>query len=109
LALLRSQPELRHHLWKQSRRLYARLAGLGFTLGPEPSPIIALRLADREQALVMWCGLLERGVYVNLVLPPASPDGGSLLRCSVSAGHTPEQIDRVGDAFAEFQVTAKQT
>jgi 8-amino-7-oxononanoate synthase len=109
LGLLRSQPELRQHLWEQSRRLYARLAGLGFILGPEPSPIIALRLADREQALAMWCGLLERGVYVNLVLPPASPDGGSLLRCSVSAGHTAEQIDRVGNAFAEFQAIAKQT
>ncbi len=107
LALLRAHPELRHHLWEQSHRLYARLSGLGFTLGPEPSPIIAVRLPDRERALAMWCGLLERGVYVNLVLPPASPDGGSLLRCSVSAGHTPEQIDMIGDAFAEFQVIAK--
>jgi 8-amino-7-oxononanoate synthase len=109
LGLLRSQPELRHHLWEQSRRLYARLSGMGFALGPEPSPIIALRFADKGQALAVWCGLLERGVYVNLVLPPASPDGGSLLRCSVSAGHTAEQIDRVGNAFAEFQVIAKQT
>jgi 8-amino-7-oxononanoate synthase len=99
LALLRSQPELRLHLWEQSRRLYAHLAGLGFTLGPEPSPIIAVRLAAREQALAMWCGLLERGVYVNLVLPPASPDGGSLLRCSVSAGHSSEQIEKIADAF----------
>jgi 8-amino-7-oxononanoate synthase len=101
LALLREHPELRRHLWAQSQRLYARLAGLGLALGPEPSPIIAVRLPDREQALTMWRGLLARGVYVNLVLPPASPDGGSLLRCSVSAGHTPEQIDAIGDAFAE--------
>jgi 8-amino-7-oxononanoate synthase len=108
LALLRSHPELRRHLWEQARRLYAHLAGLGFTLGPEPSPIIALRFSDRGQALAMWRGLLERGVYVNLVLPPASPDGGSLLRCSVSAGHTPEQIDRIGDAFAKTHVLAKQ-
>ena len=108
LGLLRSQPELRHHLWEQSRRLYARLSGMGFTLGPEPSPIIALRFADKGQALAVWCGLLERGVYVNLVLPPASPDGGSLLRCSVSAGHTAQQIDRIGNAFAEFQAVAKK-
>jgi hypothetical protein len=45
--------------------------------------------------------LLERGVYVNLVLPPATPDGGALLRCSMSAGHTPEQIDQIAEAFAE--------
>ena len=100
LALLRAHPELRRHLWEQSHRLYAHLSAMGFTLGPEPSPIIAVRLPDREQALAMWCGLLERGVYVNLVLPPASPDGGSLLRCSVSAGHSAEQIDSVARAFA---------
>lgn len=105
LSLLRAHPELRLHLWEQSRRLYARLAAMGFQLGPEPSPIIAVRLPDRGRALAMWCGLLERGVYVNLVLPPASPDGGSLLRCSVSAGHTPEQIDQVARAFAEVNAT----
>jgi 8-amino-7-oxononanoate synthase len=101
LSLLRAHPELRDRLWAQSRRLYARLAAMGFQLGPEPSPIIAVRLSAREQALAMWGGLLEHGVYVNLVLPPASPDGGSLLRCSVSAGHTPEQIDQIAQAFAD--------
>ena len=101
LALLKAHPELRRHLWEQAQRLYARLSAMGFHLGPEPSPIIAVRLADRERALAMWRGLLERGVYVNLVLPPASPDGGSLLRCSVSAGHTPQQIDQVAQAFAD--------
>jgi 8-amino-7-oxononanoate synthase len=105
LGLLRAHPELRRHLWEQSRRLYARLSAMGFHLGPEPSPIIAVRLADRKQALAMWCGLLARGVYVNLVLPPASPDGGSLLRCSVSAGHTPEQIDQIAEAFADANAT----
>ncbi|MCU0561176.1 MAG: aminotransferase class I/II-fold pyridoxal phosphate-dependent enzyme [Desulfobacterales bacterium] len=105
LALLRAHPELRRRLWEQARRLYARLSAMGFRLGPEPSPIIAVRLVDREQALAMWRGLLARGVYVNLVLPPASPDGGSLLRCSVSAGHTPEQIDQIAQAFAEANAT----
>jgi 8-amino-7-oxononanoate synthase len=104
LVLLQAHPELRHRLWEHSRRLYGRLASLGFNLGPEPSPIIAVRLSAREQTLAMWCMLLERGVYVNWVVPPASPDGSSLLRCSISAGHTPEQIDAIGDAFADLQM-----
>jgi 8-amino-7-oxononanoate synthase len=58
-----------------------------------------VRVPGKEQAVALWCGLLERGVYVNLVLPPGSPDGGSLLRCSVSAGHTTEQIDKICSAF----------
>jgi 8-amino-7-oxononanoate synthase len=100
LGILSSQPHLRHRLWKNSHRLYSRLKDLGLRLGPEPSPIIAVRFDQREKAFALWSGLIERGVYVNLVLPPATPDGSSLLRCSVSAGHTPEQIDAIGDAFA---------
>jgi 8-amino-7-oxononanoate synthase len=42
-------------------------------------------------------------VYVNLVPPPATPDGGSLLRCSVSAGHTRQQIDTICEAFESLQ------
>jgi 8-amino-7-oxononanoate synthase len=33
-------------------------------------------------------------------VPPAAPNGGSLLRCSVGAAHTPEQIERIAGAFA---------
>jgi 8-amino-7-oxononanoate synthase len=99
LRILSSQPHLRQRLWDNSHRLYARLSGLGLHLGPEPSPIIAVRFEQREKAFAGWTGLIERGVYVNLVLPPATPDGSSLLRCSVSAGHTPEQIEKIGDAF----------
>ena len=104
LKILGAQPHLRQRLWDNSHRLYARLSGLGLHLSPEPSPIIAVRFDQREKAFAGWTGLIERGVYVNLVLPPATPDGSSLLRCSVSAGHTPEQIDTIGNAFANLQM-----
>jgi 8-amino-7-oxononanoate synthase len=103
LEILRSRPELQKQLWDNAGRLYKHLQDLGFSLGPEPSPIIAVRLGSVEQALTFWVGLLERGVYVNLVLPPATPDTAPLLRCSVSAGHTPEQVDKICEAFASLQ------
>jgi 8-amino-7-oxononanoate synthase len=106
LRILSSQPHLRHRLWENSHRLYARLRELGLHLGPEPSPIIAVRFGQREKAFAGWTGLIERGVYVNLVLPPATPDGSSLLRCSVSAGHTPDQIEKIGDAFERVMTDA---
>lgn len=111
LKILRSQPELRSRLWENARRLYQRLQEMDFVLGPEPSPIIAVRMESKEQAVVFWMALIERGVYVNLVLPPATPDGGSLLRCSLSAGHSPEQIDQISEAFASLHeaVQAGQT
>jgi 8-amino-7-oxononanoate synthase len=103
LRILSRQPELKQRLWENSRRLYARLQELGYRTGPDPSPIIAVRFDRREEAHALWTALMERGVYVNLVVPPATPDGSSLLRCSVSAGHTPEQIARIGNAFADVR------
>jgi len=50
----------------------------------------------------LWSALMERGVYVNLIFPPAAPDGRPLIRCSLSAAHTPEQIERLCSAFTEL-------
>jgi 8-amino-7-oxononanoate synthase len=103
LEILRDRSELRTRLWDNARRLYGRLKELNFDLGPQPSPIVAVRLRSIEAALAMWTGLLAQGVYVNLVLPPATPDGGALLRCSMSAGHSVEQVDRIVDAFSSLR------
>ncbi len=102
LAQMRKRPELRASLWRNAETLYSGLAQLGFTLGPEPSPVVAVRMTSREQALANWQQLLDNGIYINLILPPAAPDGTALLRCSVSAAHTPEQIQRIIDAFRQL-------
>ena len=60
----------------------------GYELGPEPCPVIAALLDTREQALALWRGLHEHGIYVNLIFPPATPGGKSLVRISVSAAHS---------------------
>jgi 8-amino-7-oxononanoate synthase len=99
LSILRTRPELRQQLWNNANRLYQGLQKMDFNLGPEPSPIVAVRQEKMEEAFAIWNRLLEKGIYVNLVLPPATPDGGALLRCSVSAAHTTEQIDQICEAF----------
>jgi 8-amino-7-oxononanoate synthase len=100
LGIIRTQPELRKRLWDNANVLYARIKGLGYEVGPVPSPIIAIPYRNVEEAFAMWNGLLQRGIYVNMVLPPATPGGGALLRCSLSAAHSRDQIDRIGEAFA---------
>ena len=100
LNKLRTEPELRVLLWNNARQLYQSLQEMGFRLGPEVSPIVAARFEQREEAIGLWNALLDQGVYVNMILPPAAPDGGSLLRCSATAAHTPDQIDRICKAFA---------
>jgi 8-amino-7-oxononanoate synthase len=99
LAILAGRPVLRGRLWANARRLYKGLEGLGFRLEREISPVIAVTLDNEAQALAFWRALLAHGVYVNLVPVSGAADGRSLLRCSMSAAHTPEQIDVIIDAF----------
>ena len=97
---MREEPQLRQKLWRNARSLYEGLRSLGFEICSPLSPIIAVRLADEASAVRAWNRLLQEGVYVNLALPPGTPNGVCLLRCSVSAAHTPEQIDAICDRFA---------
>lgn len=100
LVRLHDDADLRTRIWDNAHRLHAGLSELGFTLGAPPGPVVAAMFASRDVALAFWQGLLDRGVYVNLMLPPATPGGQCLVRASLSAAHTPAQIDHIIDAFA---------
>lgn len=99
LAIVANRPVLRGSVWDNARRLYRGLEALGFRLGPEISPVVAVMMDNEAQALAFWQDLLEQGVYVNLVLPPEAPKGASLLRCTVSAVHSPKQVNKIIAAF----------
>ena len=61
---------------------------------------MAVEMVDRSRTIDCWKALMEAGVYVNLVIPPASPSSNFLLRNSVSAAHSSEQIDTIISAYA---------
>jgi 8-amino-7-oxononanoate synthase len=87
----------RAHLWENSKRLHAGLKALGFTLGTdEPqSAIIAVIMPDLAQGAAMWEALLTEGLYVNLARPPATPANMTLLRCSLCAEHSDEEVAQI--------------
>ncbi|MFN3388994.1 MAG: serine palmitoyltransferase [Allosphingosinicella sp.] len=91
----------RAHLWENSRRLHQGLRDLGYELAtPEAqSAIIAILLPDQETTVRLWQGLLEAGVYVNMARPPATPAGMYLLRCSLCAEHSAEEVGAILDMF----------
>ncbi len=95
LASIASRPELRERIWANARRLYEQLGARGFQLGPELSPVVAVRGRNVEEVVACWHALLEAGIYVNLIVPPASPDGSSLLRLSMSAAHSTAEVDQL--------------
>jgi len=93
----------RAHLWKNSRRLHKGLRDLGFSLGTEEpqSAIIAIVLPDQAVTVRMWQALLELGLYVNMARPPATPAGMYLLRCSLCAEHSDEQVGEILQIFEQ--------
>lgn len=91
----------RAHLWENSRRLHGGLKALGFTLGTDTpqSAIVAVIMPDLERGAAMWEALLNEGLYVNLARPPATPAGMTLLRCSLCAVHTADQVEDILGRF----------
>jgi len=93
--------EKRAHLWENSRSLHGGLKALGFTLGTDvpQSAIIAVIMPDLERGAAMWEALLHEGLYVNLARPPATPANMTLLRCSLCAEHSAEQVQTILGMF----------
>jgi 7-keto-8-aminopelargonate synthetase-like enzyme len=91
----------RAHLWENSRVLHKGLRDLGFQLGTSEaqSAIIAVIMPDLEKGAGTWEALLHEGLYVNLARPPATPAGMTLLRCSLCAEHTAEQVQTILGMF----------
>ena len=99
---LAREPERRDALRRNSERLFNGFRTLGFDMGcEEVSPVIAVKCKDEPSTIMMWNALLNAGVYVNIALPPGTPNRLCLLRCSVSAAHTNEEIDQVIATFAK--------
>lgn len=111
LDTIRAEPALRQKLWDNVHRLHGSIKQLGLTLAADPAPVISVLFPDKETAFAAWNFLLEQGVYVNLAIPPGTPNASSLLRLSVSAAHEPEDVDAIVAAYtamAEAFSSAKQ-
>lgn len=99
---LAAEPERRERLRSNSARLFAGFKGLGLDMGCDTvSPVIAVKCADEVSTIAMWNALLEAGVYVNIALPPGTPSKLCLLRCSVSAAHSFDDIDKIIALFGK--------
>jgi 8-amino-7-oxononanoate synthase len=99
VEILGSEPQHREKLWRNANQLHAGLTRAGFNLGAAPSPVVAVNIEERDMAVRLWEQLLKNGVYVNLAMPPATPQGLNLLRCSLSAAHTEEQVATIVATF----------
>ena len=94
---------LRQNLKDRAAQLHAGLAAMDYDLCADPSPVIAVRRPNEAVAAMEWNALIENGVYVNLAVPPGTPQSSSLLRISLSAAHTEEDINQIIKAFGDLK------
>ncbi len=99
LDILEQEPERLDRLWAVSDRMRTGFRELGFDVWQSQAPIIPVVVGDMTTCFEFWKRLLERGVFVNAVVPPAVPAGQSLMRTSYMATHTDDDLDIILDAF----------
>src|SRR5574344_883893 len=97
LDIMEREPERMQHLWDVSNYARKRFQESGFDTGISETPIIPLLVYDDLKSLTMTRDLLEKGIFVNPVISPAVPPGRSLIRFSLMATHTFEQVDEAVD------------
>jgi 8-amino-7-oxononanoate synthase len=99
LEILETEPERLDRLWEISDYMRAGFRDLGFNVWTSQSPIIPVVIGDMYTCFQFWKDLLEIGVFVNAVVPPAVPSGQSIMRTSYMATHSNDELDFILDAF----------
>jgi 7-keto-8-aminopelargonate synthetase-like enzyme len=102
LEIMETEPEHRERLWQNVALLKHGLDALGFdTLGSR-SHIVPVLVGPDELTAIFWKMLWEEGIFTTPALPPSVPADRSIIRTSVNADHTPEQVERLLEAFASI-------
>jgi 8-amino-7-oxononanoate synthase len=93
LRIMKREPERIARLWELTARMREGLRAIGYDIGLSETPIFPVRVGDSLTAFKMCKELQNEGVFVNPVVAPAVPEGECILRVSLMATHTPEQVD----------------
>ena len=93
LDILISEPQRIEHLWDITNYALNGFRQLGLEIGHTSSPIIPLFIRDNEKTFIITRTLFEEGVFVNPVVSPAVAPNDTLIRFSLMATHTKEQVD----------------
>jgi 8-amino-7-oxononanoate synthase len=99
LDILEDEPERMERLWEISDYMRDGFRNLGFNVWSSQTPIIPVVVGDVNTCLRFWKDLLAEGVFVNAVVPPAVPQGQSLMRTSYMATHSNDDLNFILDAF----------
>ncbi|KAA6340745.1 8-amino-7-oxononanoate synthase [termite gut metagenome] len=101
LQLMIHEPEHIQRLWENTSYTLSRFHELGFAIGHTATPIIPIYVRDMEKTFLVTKMAFDEGVFVNPVIPPACSPNDTLIRFSLMATHTKEQIDSAIDKLVK--------
>lgn len=101
LHIMKTEPERLDHLWEITNYALSRFRELGFEIGHTSTPIIPLYVRDIEKTFMVTKMLFDEGIFINPVIPPACSPEDTLIRFSLMATHTKEQIDIAVDKLTK--------
>lgn len=99
LDIMLSEPERMEHLWKITNYALDGFRNMGCEIGQTSTPIIPLFIRDNDKTFQVTCELFEAGIFVNPVVSPAVAPQDTLIRFSLMATHTEEQLNKAMDAI----------
>ncbi len=101
LHIMKTEPERIQHLWDITNYALDCFRTMGFEIGNTSTPIIPLYVRDMEKTFLVTKMLFDEGVFVNPVIPPACSPEDTLIRFSLMATHSKEQIDIAVDKLVK--------
>lgn len=108
LDIMISEPERRERLWELTNFALEGFRKMGCEIGNTSTPIIPLFIRDNEKTFAITRDLFEAGMFVNPVVSPAVPSDETLIRFSLMATHTIEQVEyalkTIERIFKQYQV-----
>ncbi len=102
LDVLQTEPEHLERLWKNTRFYNSVLAKLNLDTWDSETPEVPIVLGSKDRAYRMWKSLMERGIFTVMAPSPAVSPGKDLIRTSISARHTKEDLEIIADAFTDI-------
>jgi 7-keto-8-aminopelargonate synthetase-like enzyme len=95
IEVIDTEPDIREHLWRNTRFLLEGFESAGFDTGHTETPIIPLMIGDDLRTLLFWKRLFEEGLFTNCVLAPGVPQGTQRIRTTLMATHAMEDLEKV--------------
>jgi 8-amino-7-oxononanoate synthase len=99
IDIIIAEPERREALWRNTHFMREGLQSIGLDTGESETPIIPVVIGETERCFMFWRALHDAGLFVNPVVAPATPPDRALIRISVMATHTIDQLTRALDTI----------